>query len=108
MTISLLKYAVRLFIRAAADVDLLRCMIFSNFKFFKFVCIFGIPKFNMNVMNRFSVMHRASEFDMAAFAYAWAPLERRWEPGVRQYYYQAYMYALPCNTLTRPSIKHES
>ena len=52
MTISLLKYAVRLFIRAAADVDLLRCMIFSNFNFFKFVCIFEIPKFNMNVMNR--------------------------------------------------------
>jgi hypothetical protein len=61
MTISLLKYAARLFIRAAAAIDVLRCMLFSNFKDFKFECIFGISKFNMNIMNRFSVMHRASE-----------------------------------------------
>jgi hypothetical protein len=61
MAISLLKYAAKLFIRAAVDIGLLRCMIFSNFKDFKFVCIFGISKFNMNVTNRFSVMHRASE-----------------------------------------------
>ena len=61
MTTALLKDTARLFTCAAADIDFLRCMIFSNFQIFKFACIFGISKFYMIFMKRFSVIHRASE-----------------------------------------------
>ena len=71
MTISLLKDAARLFMRAAADIDFHHCMIFSNFQNFKLACIFGISKFNMNFMNRFSVMHRASELAYNQITFVW-------------------------------------
>jgi hypothetical protein len=71
MTIALLKDTSRLFMRAAADIDFYHCMIFSNFQFFNFACIFGISKFYMNFMNRFSVMHRASELAKSRITLVW-------------------------------------
>jgi hypothetical protein len=52
-------------------MDLHDCMIFSNFKF---VRIFGISKFYMNFMNRFSVMHRASDLRKIEMTECTAPL----------------------------------
>ena len=52
-------------------MDFYHCMIFSNFPIFKFACIFGISKFYMNFMNRFSVMHRASELAKSRITFVW-------------------------------------
>jgi hypothetical protein len=71
MTIVLLKDTARLFIRAAVDMNFHHCMIFSNFPIFKFACIFEISKFYMSFMNRFSVMHRASELAQRQITFVW-------------------------------------
>ena len=71
MTISLLKDTARLFTRAAADIGFFRCMIFSKILVFTFACIFGISKFYMNFMNRFSVMHHASELAERPITFVW-------------------------------------
>ena len=71
MTTSLLKDTARLFLRVDADIDFYDCMRFSNFQIFKFACIFGISKFSMNLMDRFSVTRRASERAQSRITFVW-------------------------------------